>query len=223
MSKCEKTLFNYGNAFRLSVRRSRIAQRQRMPSNVSNVSCKDDPELWARIVAHDFDPEGQALTFTGRLARDHGWTIEEARALVGEYRRFCFLVMTSDRELTPSQEVDEVWHLHLVFSRDYWNLWCRSVLRQPLHHGPTQGSPAEAARFAEQYAWTLALYETVFGPPDPTWWPGTARRFGRARFITVDRDRTIVISRPKIFDKLKAMIGFVIGPVLGQRFGRAER
>lgn len=155
-----------------------------------------DPDLWARIRAHDFEPEGQALTFTGRLARDHGWTLREARALVEEYRRFCFLAVTSDGEVTPSQEVDEVWHLHLTFSLDYWDRWCRTALRRPIHHTPTQGGPAEAARFAEQYARTLSLYEDAFGPPDPAYWPGTARRFARARFVTVDRHRAVVIPWP---------------------------
>ena len=169
-----------------------------MPPTTSNrMHAVADHDLWARIQSHDFEPEGQALTFTGRLARDHGWTLLEARALVEEYRRFCFLAVTSDGEVTPSQEVDEVWHLHLTFSQDYWDRWCRNALRRPLHHAPTQGGPAEAARFAEQYARTLAPYEDAFAPPDPAYWPGTARRFARARFVTVDRRRAIVVPWPE--------------------------
>lgn len=156
-----------------------------------------DDDLWARIKAHDFEPDGQALTFTGRLARDHGWTLREARSVVEEYRRFCFLAVTSDGGVTPSQEVDEAWHLHLTYSRDYWDRWCPAVLRRSLHHVPTEGGPAEAIRFADQYARTLALYEAAFGPPDPAHWPGTAQRFSHARFIVADRRRVLVLPWPQ--------------------------
>lgn len=173
-----------------------------MSWNDSDVSPTFDSDLWSRIEAHDFEPQGRVLTFTDRLARDHGWTTEEARSVINEYRRFCFLAATSKRELTPSQEVDEVWHLHLTFSQDYWDRWCHSVLRQALHHSPTQGGQPETSRFAEQYACTLAHYESVFGPPHPVYWPGTTKRFRRQRYLTVDRDRSIIISWPRCIMQL---------------------
>ena len=156
-------------------------------------------ELWLRIAAHSFEDPGDALTFTNRLARDHGWTLDYARKAILEYRRFCFLAMMSPEQVTPSEEVDEVWHQHLTYSRDYWQGWCGQVLCRPLHHQPTKGGANEGARFAAQYAGTLALYETWFGPPDPAFWPGTASRFGgRPRFVIVDRKRAFVIRLPRL-------------------------
>lgn len=73
--------------------------------------------LLARIEAHSFDP-GDDLSFTRRLARDHGWTLSFAAAAIREYGRFCFLSIATSTPLTPSEEVDEVWHLHLAYSRD---------------------------------------------------------------------------------------------------------
>ena len=157
----------------------------------------DDRALWARIAAHEFEAEGAILTFAGRLARDHGWSSAQARAAIDEYRRFCFLAVRGLREVTPSEEVDEVWHQHLTYSRDYWKIWCHDVLRHDLHHGPTGGGPAESKRFAEQYAATLAAYEAWFGPPPPKFWPGTAERFGRPRFLVVDRATHIVVPFPR--------------------------
>lgn len=47
-------------------------------------------ELWQRVEAHDFEPD-TPLSFTKRLARDRGWSLDEARAAIAGYRRFCFL------------------------------------------------------------------------------------------------------------------------------------
>ncbi len=155
------------------------------------------PRPVGRIAAHDFEPEGDALTFTGRLARDHGWSLAVACGAVEEYRRFCFLAVRSDVQVTPSEEVDEVWHQHLTFSRDYWQVWCRDVLRRDLHHQPTRGGASEEHRFADQYARTLACYEVYFGPPAVRYWPGTAERFGGGpRFRIIDRAEHMVVPIP---------------------------
>lgn len=154
--------------------------------------------LWARIAAHPFERSDHALDFTARLARDRGWDPAFARGAVEEYRRFCFLAATAAGPMTPSEEVDEVWHQHLAYSRDYWAVWCGPVLRRPLHHDPTAGGPAEAARYREHYAETLARYEAFFGPPDPRFWPGFRERFrDRPRYRTIDGDRVFVLRRPR--------------------------
>ena len=58
-------------------------------------------ELWRRIAGHDFEPD-TPLNFTQRLARDHGWSVEQARAAIEGYRRFCFLAMVSPTPVTPT-------------------------------------------------------------------------------------------------------------------------
>jgi hypothetical protein len=152
--------------------------------------------LWARIQVHSFDGD-QALSFTRRLARDHGWSSAFAAGAVGEYCKFCFLAVTAGEPMTPSEEVDEVWHLHLAYTRDYWDMWCGEVLRTPLHHDPTQGGAAEQSRFRLQYARTLQLYEDVFGPPPELFWPATHLRFRRRpRFRVIDTARWLAVPRP---------------------------
>lgn len=157
----------------------------------SGTVCGAHRALWERVAAHPFENDGIALDFTRRLARTLGWPLDETRALVEEYRRFCFLAVVGDiGAVTPSEEVDEVWHLHLAYTRDYWDRWCGEALGRRLHHDPTAGGPAEQARYRAQYAATLALYERWFGPPPPAFWPGTARRFAaKPRFRLVDRHR----------------------------------
>jgi hypothetical protein len=152
-------------------------------------------ELWRRVEQHDFEPD-TPLNFTRRLARDHGWSLEEARAAVDAYRRYCFLAIISPTPVTPSEVVDEVWHQHLIYSRDYWTIWCGETLRAPLHHDPTPGGPEAQIIYRRQYAETLALHERVFGPPSPELWPATHLRFGGPRYHVTDRSRWLIIPKP---------------------------
>jgi hypothetical protein len=152
-------------------------------------------ELWRRVEQHDFEPD-TPLNFTSRLARDHGWSLDEARAAVDAYRRFCFLSIVSPTPVTPSEIVDEVWHQHLTYSRDYWMIWCGERLKVPLHHDPTPGGAEAQTIYRRQYAETLALHERVFGPPSPAVWPATHLRFGRPRYHVTDRRRWLIMPKP---------------------------
>lgn len=174
--------------------------------------------IWRRITSHAFESPHDALDFLHRLARDKAWPLDHARAAIEEYRRFCFLSVVSVRPVTPSQDVDEVWHLHLTYSRDYWETWCGQTLRRRLHHDPTEGGPAEARKFREQYAATLAEYETWFGPPPEAMWPSTQRRFAaRPRFRTVDTERVMLLPRPRLPMRWAlgtiAMLGVTVYPL----------
>jgi uncharacterized protein (TIGR04222 family) len=136
-----------------------------------------------------------------RLARENGWELAFARRVVDEYKRFVYLAMTAGHEVTPSDEVDQAWHLHLTYTRSYWDELCGKTLGRPLHHGPTRGGQAEGERFREQYAQTLASYRTAFGQePPPDVWPAASIRFGEAtEFVRVNRRRVWLI--PKLWPR----------------------
>ena len=133
--------------------------------------------LFLRLWAHPFEHREQHRDIVRRLAMEQGWSLSKAREAVEEYRRFCFLACAAGHPVTPSEEVDAVWHLHLLHTRDYWEVFCPQVLERPLHHGPTLGGAAEENRFYEQYAQTLASYQRFFGAPPAAWWPRAAQRF----------------------------------------------
>lgn len=136
--------------------------------------------LWHSLADMRIESPGASLTFTARLARDQKWSPRHAEAVMGEYRRFLFLAATGSRPVTPSHDVDEAWHLHLTYSRHYWDELCGRILGRPLHHDPTEGGAAQQTHFVDQYAATLARYEAVFGePPRPDIWPSPAVRFAR--------------------------------------------
>lgn len=146
----------------------------------SVTAVSSDP-LWQRIEAFDLDQPGAELDFSERLRRDHAWATGHGSLVVAEYRRFLYLLATSKEMLTPSEDVDEAWHLHMTYTRSYWDDLCAGVLVRPLHHTPTEGGPEEEARFRAAYARTLEHYSAVFGSPPPdTVWPDLDRRFDRS-------------------------------------------
>lgn len=154
-------------------------------------------DLWQRIAAHHIGPADASLTFAARLARENRWSISEAERVIGEYKRFCYLAMMAGHDVTPSDAVDQAWHLHLTYSRDYWEVFCPQVLRAPLHHGPTSGGPVEAGRYYRQYAATLAAYERLFGETPPSAiWPAAKQRFKvDPRGVRVNLSRVIIVPR----------------------------
>ena len=95
----------------------------------------EDDALWQRIADHHIGPADALLSFTARLARENRWSVAHAERVIDEYRRFCWLAVMAGHEVTPSDAVDQAWHLHLTYSRDYWDRLCGEVLKRPLHHG----------------------------------------------------------------------------------------
>lgn len=143
-----------------------------MPSN---------PDLWARLDSYSLDDPDVRLGFTARLARENGWRRAHAARVVAEYRRFVYLTQVADGTMTPSDAVDQAWHLHLTYTRDYWDRLCGEVLGRQLHHGPTRGGATEDATFRRCYQETRALYRAEFGHPPPAdIWPEPDIRFGEA-------------------------------------------
>src|SRR5688572_22064054 len=99
--------------------------------------------LMDRLQAYELDDIGARLSFSKRLARDNAWSETYALHVIEEYKRFAFLAVAAGHPVTPSDQVDQVWHMHLIYSRAYWEDFCPNVLQTPLHHGPTKGGQQE--------------------------------------------------------------------------------
>ena len=164
--------------------------------------------LWRLLAAMRVEPEGAGLRFTARLALENGWTKAHAGAVFEEYRRFLYLAATAPAPVTPSEDVDQAWHLHLCYTRHYWDVLCGGILERPLHHTPTEGGPAENGRYRDQYRATLARYRSVFGaPPPPTVWPDVERRFS-ARPLRIDSARYWLV--PKALPRRAAALAATV-------------
>lgn len=178
-----------------------------------------DDRLWQALERYQVGPPDAALSFAARLARENRWDAAFAERVVGEYKRFCFLAVTAGHEVTPSDAVDQAWHLHLTYSRDYWERFCPEVLGAPLHHGPTAGGTAERDRYFEQYAQTLKSYEAAFGPPPVDVWPDARTRFlDHPRAFRVHPRERVIVNRRAAMIGGAVLAALLVG--LGWLLGR---
>jgi hypothetical protein len=135
-------------------------------------------DIWNRLSQYQIDIHDAGLSFSARLARDNGWSHKFAKRVINEYKKFVFLAKVAGHPVTPSDQVDQAWHLHLIYSGEYWNQFCKHILEYDLHHYPTQGGAAERSKFRDWYAKTLNSYEQVFGHSPPAdIWPDLDTRF----------------------------------------------
>ena len=107
------------------------------------------------------------------------------------------LICVSNQPLTPSDEVDQVWHLHLLYTHSYWIEMCDRLLNKQIHHGPTKGRQSESLKFTDWYLRTIELYKVNFGelPPDDIW-PPKEKRFRDVNFQRVNMDNHWVFKKP---------------------------
>jgi len=97
--------------------------------------------LWSRIGAFALDDPRAGFQFTDRLARDNGRSLHFAQRVAVAYKKFILLCAISPEPVTPSDVVDQAWHLHMIYTESYWTDLCRNTLGKQVHHNPTKGGP----------------------------------------------------------------------------------
>jgi hypothetical protein len=130
-----------------------------------------DQDLWARLETMEIDPPDTTTRFQHRLKQYNKWTDEFAARVTKEYRRFLYLAARAGHPVTPSDTVDQAWHLHLIYTRHYWQELCDKILGLQLHHEPSAGGTVESNKFERQYGQTIESYKAAFGeaPPADIW------------------------------------------------------
>jgi hypothetical protein len=65
-----------------------------------------------------------------------GWSLSETMEVVGNYRKFLQQHANNPKaELVPTEQVDEVWHLHILDTKRY-HQDCQTMFGHYLHHLP---------------------------------------------------------------------------------------
>ena len=127
--------------------------------------------LLRRLEEFNIDDSESSFPFSAKLAHEQNWTKSFTARAIEEYKRFCYLAVTAGHPVSPSEVVDEVWHLHLTYSYNYWKVFCPEVLQMPFHHHPSKGGGAERSKFDEWSAKTEQSYRVAFSeePPSVIW------------------------------------------------------
>ncbi len=160
---------------------------------------QDQEDLYRRIRKFELDDPTSALMFTERLARENNWSHMYAIRACDEYKKFMFLLCIAPHPLTPSDQVDQVWHLHLLYTQSYWTDFCPNIIGRNIHHGPTKGGTAEVQKYDDLYTRTKVLYKETFGYTAPEdIWPENEVRFDAANFKRINTDDYWMIKKPKI-------------------------
>lgn len=70
-----------------------------------------------------------------RVQKKHSdWSRAKVMELIREYKNFLYVCARDESENVPSAEVDEIWHEHILFTKDYED-WC-NFLGRKIHHNP---------------------------------------------------------------------------------------
>lgn len=136
--------------------------------------------VWQKLSQLVITPPSNSLTFEARLAREQAWSLDRGLAVVEEYRKFLYLLLTCSHPVTPSEDVDAAWHLHLLYTRSYYEDLCQNIAGFLIHHQPTAGGAVEGHKFRDWYQKTLDSYTERFGTPPQDIWPPSDKRFANA-------------------------------------------
>jgi hypothetical protein len=166
-----------------------------------------DEILWSRIQSFSLDASDADFPFSKKLAKEEGWTLDFTRKAIQEYKKFVYLCCTLPNGASPSETVDKVWHMHLIYTQNYWEEFCPNILKRKLHHHPSKGGFKEKGKHQNWFSDTLKNYKEIFqqDAPRDIW-------FEKEKINT----RTIWLKRLRIIPLL--MMLFMLSSSLGEVF-----
>lgn len=97
------------------------------------------------------------------LMDSYAWTETEARQASQNYLRFLALLRVyPDRLLIPTQDIDRVWHCHILHTRQY-RQDCQTIFGYYLDHDPNSNLRMSNRSLFEASRQTKILFEQHFG------------------------------------------------------------
>jgi hypothetical protein len=174
--------------------------------------------LWQNIQIFNLDDATAKFPFSKKLAKEQKWTTEFTNKAIEEYKKFMYLCCVSPNGASPSKVVDEVWHLHLTYTVNYWDVFCGTILQKNIHHHPSNGNDNDKLKYKNWEQNTLQLYETEFDqkPPSEMWLPNrTVKRFLPFSLIFIAGFIVTFFSSCNSDDKIGMTVGgFVLVAIL---------
>jgi hypothetical protein len=127
--------------------------------------------LWLRLQEFSLDRPNVDFPFSKKLAKEENWTLDFTQKAIEEYKKFVYLCCRLDNGASPSEIVDKVWHMHLLYTQNYWEEFCPQVLKRNLHHHPSTGGGVAKKEHEKWFSDTLVGYREIFEqePPKNIW------------------------------------------------------
>ncbi len=157
---------------------------------------KYESQLWQKIEAFRIDKPNAIFTFADKLAKENNLSISFTHRLILEYKKFIFLCAVLPNDVSPSKLVDITWHLHLTYTKSYWDDLCSDLLNKKIHHSPSQGNSKETKELSKSFEYTLEMYKHYFGqnPPDDIW--NNLKRKEKIQLKSIDTSIYWIFKKP---------------------------
>lgn len=124
--------------------------------------------IWDNINKFDVNETSNGNGFALRLARENNWSYNFTKQAIDEYKKFMFLAATSDFMVSPSHITDQVWHLHLTYTKSYTD-FC-TLLGKRIEHLPSNYTNKDIIKFRTAKEKTKIVYEKQFGQQPKEFW-----------------------------------------------------
>jgi hypothetical protein len=88
-----------------------------------------DESLWNRIQGFSLDAPDADFPFSKKAGKRRKL---ESRFYAKSHRRIqkiCLSLLYSSQRASPSKIVDKVWHMHLIYTQNYWEEFCPAILK----------------------------------------------------------------------------------------------
>lgn len=95
-------------------------------------------------------------------ASENGLPYEEAEKHFEECIKFLYICTLTDQSLSPSKDLDKIWHTFILFTKDY-QLFCHNYLGKFIHHVPDAEVTEESkTKNQEAFNYAFILAEATF-------------------------------------------------------------
>lgn len=158
---------------------------------------------------------GDNNIFWQKLTEENSWSLAFSKKAFDEYKKFIYLAKKYGCKVVPSKTIDKVWHLHMTFTKSYWNELCQEVIQMEFHHVPSsQGKDAEFSD-NECYEKTKELYEKEFGfAPPSLYWPDVKKsKLNKLHFsfISIFCATLLTACTSTMFSDIELIFKWIIG------------
>jgi len=114
-----------------------------------------------------------------RVRRRMNWSDALTDEAVLEYRKFlALIVLDPNKKYCMVETVDEVWHQHLLNTRDYL-LMCGAIIGGVIHHEQQPFGEVSPPGSADVREWTIRDLSSKFIGPLSRLWSGDVESLGK--------------------------------------------